>query len=180
MAFDKDLANAQTASRHLMPLGGFLDSRIQHRTGFIFDTRYQWWHKGTKDIMISDGQKTYAIAGFPSVHNHSYFDPRTNAYTLVGRDLKVPLSINGRAMGKAGDVIFVAGEPMKFKDPTWENYVAAYNGKLGGSLLALSAADGRQLAEYKLPSAVVWDSIAMAKRHLYISLADGTVQCMGQ
>jgi len=180
MAFDKDLADAQPASRRLMPLGGFLDSRIQHRTGFIFDTQYQWWHKGTRDIMISDGQETYAIAGFPSVHNHSYFDPRTNAYTLMGKDLKVPLPINGRAMTKAGDVIFVAGEPMRFKDPTWENYVATYNGKLGGSLLALSAANGEQLAEHKLPSAVVWDSIAVAKRHLYISLADGTVQCMGE
>ena len=77
-------------------------------------------------------------------------------------------------------MIFVAGEPMKFEDPTWENYVAAYNGKLGGKLLALSAADGKLLAEYKLPSAVVWDSIAIAQGHLYISLADGTVQCMGQ
>jgi hypothetical protein len=98
----------------------------------------------------------------------------------VGKDLKVPLPINGRAMTKAGDVIFAAGEPMKFKDPTWETYVAAYHGKLGGSLLAFSAAEGRQLAEYELPSAVAWDSIAIAKQHLYISLVNGTVQCMGE
>jgi len=32
-----------------------------------------------------------------------------------------------------------------------------------------------QLAEYKLPSTVVWDSIAIAQRHLDISLTDGTV-----
>jgi hypothetical protein len=83
-------------------------------------------------------------------------------------------------MSKAGDVIFVAGEPMKFEEPSWENYVAAYNGQLGGRLLALSAADGKPFAEYKLPAAVVWDSIAIANRHLYISLADGTVQCMGE
>jgi hypothetical protein len=83
-------------------------------------------------------------------------------------------------MSKAGDVLFVAGEPMKFKDPTWEKYVAAYNGRLGGRLLALSAADGTQLAEYQLPAAVVWDSIAIAQRRLYISLTGGTVLCMGE
>jgi hypothetical protein len=83
-------------------------------------------------------------------------------------------------MTRADDVIFVAGEPMKFREPTWEKYAAAYNGKLGGRLLAHSAADGKQLAEYELPSAVVWDSIAVAKRNLYISLTDGTVQCMGE
>ncbi len=114
------------------------------------------------------------------MHNHSYFDPRTNAYTLEGKGLNVRLPINGRAMTKAGDVIFVAGQPMKFKDPTWEKYVAAYSGKSGGRLLALSAVDGKPLAEYKLPSAVVWDSLAVAKGRLYFSLADGTVQCMGE
>jgi len=179
--FNLDLANIDEGGNpHLLPLSGFLDDRIQHRTGFIMANSFRWWQKGTKDIMIADGESTYGVLGFPSVHNHSYFDPRTNAYTLVGEDLKVPLPINGRAMIKAGDVIFVAGEPMKFEEPTWENYVAAYNGKLGGELLAFSAADGSQLAEYKLPAAVVWDSIAVAKRQLYISLADGTVQCMGE
>lgn len=178
-AFDTDLG-AAAAGKHLMPLGGFLDSRVQHRTGFIFDTQYRWWQKGTKDIMISDGEGTYAVAGFPAVHNHSYFDPRTNAYRLEGGGLKVDLPINGRAMAKAGDVIFLAGEPMKFGEPTWQNYVAAYNGKLGGRLMAISAESGKTLAEYQLPAAVVWDSIAVAKGRLYLCLTDGTVQCMGR
>jgi len=179
-AFDKNLADSRTTNERLMPLGGFLDRRVQHRTGFILSDRYQWWRNNPKDIMISDGQDTYAVAGFQSSHNHAYFDPRTSAYTLSGTSLKVALPINGRALAKAGDVIFVAGEPMKFRNPTWRDYVAAYDGKLGASLLALSAADGKELATYKLPSAPVWDSIAVAKGRLYISLADGTIQCMGQ
>jgi len=179
-AFDKDLADNQTANKHLMPLGGFLDRRVQHRTGFILNTRFQWWRNNPKDIMISDGTDTYAVAGVQSPHNHAYFDPRTSAYTLSGKNIKVALPINGRALAKAGEVILVAGEPMKFKDPIWRDYVAAYNGKSGGSLLALSVADGKQIASYKLPSACVWDSIAIAQGRLYISLADGTIQCMGQ
>jgi len=176
--FDMDLADVDAGgAAHLMPLGGFLDARTQHRTGFIMASQFNWWQKGARDIMISDGTDAYGVLGFPSVHNHSYFDPRTNSYTLTGGNLEVALPINGRAMAMAGDVIFVAGEPMKFEDPTWQNYVAAYTGKLGGRLLALSAGDGRKLAEYELKAAPVWDSIAIGGNQLIIALADGTVQC---
>ena len=179
-AFDKELADNQTPGAHLMPLGGFLDRRVQHRTGFVLNTRFHWWRNNPKDIMISDGTEAYAVAGFQSSHNHAYFDPRTSAYALTGKDMKVALNINGRALAKAGDVILVAGEPMKFKDPVWRNYVDAYNGKLGGDLLALSASDGKELARCKLPAAPVWDSIAVAQGRIYISLADGTLQCIGR
>ncbi len=180
VAFNKNLADSQTESKRLMSLGGFLDCRVQHRTGFVVANRFQWWRNEPKDIMISDGQQTYGVAGFQSSHNHAYFDPRTSAYTLTGKDVRVALPINGRALTKAGDVLLVAGEPMKFEDPSWEKYAAAYNGKLGGNLLALSATDGKEIASYKLPAAPVWDSISIAQGHLYISLNDGTIQCMGE
>ena len=130
--------------------------------------------------MISDGRNTYSIVGFPSFHNHSYFDPRTNAYKLTGKSLNVSLAINGRALTKAGDVIFVAGEPMKFDKPTWQKYVAAYNGELGGSLIAISATDGKELGKHKLDAAVVWDSIVVSNDQLYLSLVDGTILCFGK
>jgi len=133
-----------------------------------------------KDIMISDGQNTYAVAGFQSSHNHAYFDPRTSSYSLQGNGLKVALPINGRALAKAGDVIFVAGEQMKFSVPTWKQYEDAYAGKSGGQLLALTAAGGETIGKYKLDAAPVWDSIALAGGHLYVSLEDGTIQCMGK
>jgi hypothetical protein len=93
---------------------------------------------------------------------------------------RLQIPITGKAMAMAGDVLFVAGEPMKFDDPSYENYVSAYNGELGGRLLAVSATDGRKLAEYELDAAPVWDSIAIANGQLYIALEDGTVQCLGQ
>lgn len=179
--FDMDLANVDAGGNpHLLPLGGFLDSRVQHRTGFIMANSFKWWQKGTQDIMIADGETTYGVLGFPSVHNHSYFDPRTNSYKLTGNGTSVSLPINGRAMAKAGDVIFVAGEPMKFENPTWQNYTAAYRGKLGGKLVAVSAASGKQIAECELDAAPVWDSIAVAQNQLFVSLADGTIQCMSE
>jgi hypothetical protein len=180
-AFDMELANVDEGGNpHLLPLGGFLDGRVQHRTGFIMANSFRWWQKGTKDIMIADGETTYGVLGFPSVHNHSYFDPRASSYKLTGAGISVSLPINGRAMAKAGDVIFVAGEPMKFEKPTWQRYAAAYRGKLGGKLVAVSAASGEQIAECELDAAPVWDSIAVAQNQLFISLADGTIQCMSE
>ena len=69
---------------------------------------------------------------------------------------------------------------MRFEAPSYKKYVAAYAGKLGGRLLAVSATDGAKLADHKLNAAPVWDSMAIASERLYISLADGTVQCFGQ
>jgi outer membrane protein assembly factor BamB len=84
----------------------------------------------------------------------------------------------GKAMAMAGDVLFVAGEPMKFDQPSFTNYVKAYAGELGGRLLAISNKDGSQLAEYSLEAAPAWDSIAIANQNLFMALEDGTVLCM--
>ena len=108
--------------------------------------------RSSGDILVSDGKEMWS--------------------------LQIP--ITGKAMAMAGEVLFVAGEPMKFDDPSYKNCVAAYNGELGGRLLAVSATDGKKLAQYKLNAAPVWDSIAIADGQLYIGLADGTVQCLGQ
>ncbi|MFZ5829486.1 MAG: PQQ-binding-like beta-propeller repeat protein [Planctomycetota bacterium] len=98
----------------------------------------------------------------------------------VGKEVwRLQIPITGKAIAMAGDVLFVAGEPMQFDDITSRTYVAAYTGQLGGRLLAVSAADGKLLAEFPLKAAPVWDSLVLADGRLYISLADGTVQCFG-
>jgi len=48
-----------------------------------------------------------------------------------------------------------------------------------GRLLVLSTSDGRKLGEQKLPGPPVWDGVAAAYGRLYITLADGTVLCLG-
>jgi outer membrane protein assembly factor BamB len=205
-AFDLNLADA-VAGRHIVSSGGFLDGEPQHRTCWALTSSIGRSHG---DILVSNGKEYYEVQGFPLWQNHSYFDPRRNGYTLfagtldlapkdtvsrrrnarnkkskgssaAGREMwRLQIPITGKAMAMAGNVLFVAGEPMKFDDPSYKNYVAAYNGELGGRLLAVSATDGKKLAEYKLNSAPVWDSIAIANRQLYIGLTDGTVQCLGQ
>ena len=210
-SFDKDLADSPKPRKHIIPLGGFLDRRTQHRTGWILGTSFRWWQKA-RDIMVTDGTSVYEVEGFPIFHNHSYFDPRRSGYKLIASEPGPPpapakanrggqakkrrgsrkrasarketwrtnIPITGKAIAMAGDILFVAGEPMDFADPSYQTYVDAYTGKLGGRLLALSAADGKQLAEYILDAAPAWDSIAIANGQLFICLADGTVQCFGK
>ena len=94
---------------------------------------------------------------------------------------RVNIPITGKAIGLAGDVLFVAGEPMTFKgDVSHKTYADAYAGKLGGRLLAVSAKDGKTLAEHKLDAAPAWDGIAIAGGQVFVSLADGSVQCFGE
>ncbi len=203
-AFDMELKDAGAGAPRIMHLSGFLDGELQYRTGFVLDTQFKWWHKGITDLMVTDGKTCYDVEGFPIYHNHSYFDPRTNAYKLRARTLgkqadpkpekgkgkkrqpksastaftwTTNLPVTGKALVKAGDTLFVAGEPMKFDDPSWKNYAAAYRGEKGGRLLAVSAADGKILQDLELGAAPAWDGISVADGRLYISLADGSVRC---
>ena len=54
---------------------------------------------------------------------------------------------------------------------------AALEGKRGGMLLAVSAADGRQLVKYDLDAPSAWDGVAAARGRLFVSLGDGSVIC---
>ena len=206
-AFDLDLADA-TPGRHIIPTGGFLDGEPQHRTCWTLASSMSRAISG--DIMVSDGAEYYEVRGFPIYANHSYFDPRKNGYTLfagllgpnaapknptnnrrnarkknargeAGKEMwHLNIPITGKAIAKAGDVVLVAGEPMKFEDNHYENYVASYSGKLGGRLIAVSATNGKPIAQYKLSAAPAWDGMAVANNRLYIALKDGTVQCLGE
>jgi hypothetical protein len=84
--------------------------------------------------------------------------------------------LTGKAMTLAADVVFVAGAPLVFK---FDDPAATYEGRLGGVLWAVSAADGSKLAEYKLDVLPAWDGIAAAYGKLFIVNQDGSVECWG-
>jgi len=56
---------------------------------------------------------------------------------------------------------------------------AALAGRRGGLLLAVSAADGRTMAELKLDSPPAWDAMAAAGGRLYLATLDGRLVCLG-
>jgi outer membrane protein assembly factor BamB len=207
-AFDLDLADA-TAARHIVASGGFLDGEPQHRTCWALSSSigrssadilvsngkeyyevqgFPLWINHSYFDPRRNGYTLFAgtLDSTPKASPEGAARKRRSARKkgrgdAAGREMwRLQIPITGKAMAMAGDVLFVAGEPMKFDDPSYENYVSAYNGELGGRLLAVSATDGRKLAEYELDAAPVWDSIAIANGQLYIALEDGTVQCLGQ
>jgi len=85
------------------------------------------------------------------------------------------LDVRIGAMVKAADTIFVAGPPDVFDadDP-----YAAFEGRRGAKLLAVSADDGKVLSETSLDSPPVFDGMIAANGRLVASLRDGTIVCL--
>jgi hypothetical protein len=78
-------------------------------------------------------------------------------------------------MAAAGDKVFVAGTPDRVPpDDPW----AAYDGRQGASLWAVSKSSGKKLAERPLDAPPVWDGMAAANGRLYLSTSDGRVTCL--
>jgi len=85
----------------------------------------------------------------------------------------VPIRV--RAMTVADKTLFAVGPP-DVLDPN--DPLAAFEGRKGAVLWAVSAEDGTKLAEYKLDSPPVFDGMTAANGGLYISTTDGRVVCM--
>jgi outer membrane protein assembly factor BamB len=101
-------------------------------------------------------------------------------------------SLQVRAMALAGGALYVAGHPdfiderRAFRlpdDPEVQALLVkqteAIEGKHGGRLWAVSAADGKPLARYSLPSPPVFDGLAAANGRLFMATLDGAVVCLG-
>ena len=78
-------------------------------------------------------------------------------------------------MGKAGDKLFMAGPPDVFAAG---GTAAAFGNDKESLLLVTSAADGKELARYKLDSSPVFDGMAAAYGRLYMATEDGSVLCL--
>ena len=114
--------------------------------------------------------------------NH-FFDPGGKGYKLFrvsieggrrGKGWSKRIPMRARAMVLAGDVLFLAGSPdvLPAEDP-----LAAFEGRRGGRLWAISAENGKRVKKIELESPPVWDGMAAAYARLYIATKDGAVRC---
>jgi hypothetical protein len=85
----------------------------------------------------------------------------------------IPVRI--RAMVKAGETLFVAGAPdvLDAADP-----LAAFEGRAGGQLVAVSAEDGTKRFDMALGSPPVFDGLVAAHGRLFVSLRNGRLVCL--
>jgi outer membrane protein assembly factor BamB len=97
------------------------------------------------------------------------------------------------AMVLAANTLFVAGPPdlvdeekasRAFNDSGIQQKLAeqkaAFEGRRGSILQAVSATDGKKLAEYKLDAAPVFDGMSAANGRLYLATMAGKVLCLGK
>jgi len=90
----------------------------------------------------------------------------------------LPVRINSVVLTR--DVVFVAGPADAPFNPKAKNPWAMIDGELGGVVLALSAANGKQLGELDLAAPPVLDGMAAAGGRLYLATRDGTLHCFGK
>jgi outer membrane protein assembly factor BamB/ubiquinone/menaquinone biosynthesis C-methylase UbiE len=96
-----------------------------------------------------------------------------------------------KAMVLADQTLFVAGPPdVVDEENIWGHTLepqvqaklkaqsAALQGSQGSLLWAVSASDGKKLAEYKLESVPAFDGMAAADGRLYLSMKNGCILCM--
>jgi outer membrane protein assembly factor BamB len=102
------------------------------------------------------------------------------------------MPLHARAMVLAAGTLFVAGPPDVADEATpgafmlhnpltaaqAEEALAAWQGKRGALLWAVSATDGNRLAEFQLEHPPVWDGMIAADGCLFVSSTDGTVLCL--
>ena len=186
---------------HLFSTAGYLDPSWFTRTAWGIGSAK------TSGLMVLGKDAAYGVevygpnfreTAFHAGGGNAVFTPGASVYRLVCFSLKEakpsakrsrpqgkaglpppawrqPLGIRVTAMVRAGGLIFVAGSP-DIVDP--QDPHGAWEGRKGGMLAALSAADGKVLAQIKLSSPPVWDGLAVARGKLYVGLEEGAVACL--
>ena len=98
--------------------------------------------------------------------------------SMVQHRWAVRVPIHARALTLAGRTLFLAGEPNLGHEG--DEALDAYAGRKGATLLAVSADDGKVLAEHTLGALPVFDGIAAAAGRLLVVQADGKVVYLGK
>ena len=195
--------------RHLFSTSSLLDRTWWDRAFWWYSRRWPGFYFAmnapkTGQILAFDGKKTYAAKLFRRRNIHSPFFQPGKEKVLVYADRneadfglsdkarnydkgpgfhredeavwKNELDVLVRGMAVAGNRVFVAGPPniMPEGEP-----LAAMEGRRGGRLVALSAADGERAGGLKLEQAPIFDGLVAAQGRLYISTMPGELLCLG-
>lgn len=185
LVFDGQGARQPEGNPHLLTLTGFLDDSWPHRSYWIFGTRCSLATGCSgRDKKLIYGRllavDAATIYGYGRANVHWSNRLEDGAYRLFAlkrgdgtREWTKPAPIQVRAMVRAGEVLFVAG-PVTAAGSVFEGR----DDKREALLLAVSAADGTELARYRLDSPPVFDGMAAAGGRLYLSLENGRLICM--
>jgi outer membrane protein assembly factor BamB len=192
------------AQNQIMTGSGFLDDALFNRTVWQYGNRID-----RSQMLVVDGTEVYGLRVYSGIswncpvyhvgEGHLLFrqnvskpapkappapSPLLNRipYERYRWHTRVPALISAmvlagaRRADAAEKCLFVAGQPDDI-DP--EDPLAAFEGRKGGWLFALSGETGEVLNKRPLPSPPVWDGMIACRRRLYVSLKNGTLLCLG-
>lgn len=154
-------------------------------------------------ILVFDEENTYSVRYYTKRHGHSPEYELGSGYKLVadsnasqpvlrparyGQEKgggfsreqfwkwikQVP--VRGQAMVLAGERLYLAGPPDL---GSGREAADAIRGLKGARLWSVSTSDGKQLSEFKLDKAPVFDGLIAAFGRLYMASQDGTIMCLG-
>ena len=165
--------------------------QVASSAGLLDDSWFNqtyWSYANTSHcrLLVCDDRFTYGVSAYsgrPSRHSRSSFDAIKGKYLLFADDrlndvkrawsCEVPIRVT--AIVATSDSLFVAGMPHVIdpNDP-W----AAYEGRRGGRLRAMSKETGQTLADHELESPPVWDGMAAANGRLFLATTGGSVLCL--
>jgi len=182
--FDPSLRDAKGDT--LRPRVGattFLDDTYFKRTPWFVGTMRNWG----RIVALGPEGRAFIARMFRSLR---CLDPKNfytpgQGFTFLARRLgrlrqkdlwsvKVPIRV--RALLVSGDVVWLSGPPDKIlpRDP-----FATFEGRSEGLLWALSARDGRKLAEHTIERPPVFNGMAVGEGRLYIATTGGSLLCLG-
>ncbi|MHC4401227.1 MAG: outer membrane protein assembly factor BamB family protein [Planctomycetota bacterium] len=177
--------------KRLIATRGLLDDSYNEGTFWTYSQRWPGWDRkmgrvpSYGQLLVFDDRTLYGVHVFTdSIRVRRGFTPGGKGYRLFARDhnakedkWSVYVPVRVRAMVAAGEKLFVAGPPdvVPADDP-----LAAFEGRKGAVLWAVSASSGQKLAEVeRLDAPPAYDGLIAAAGRLFLSTTDGRVLCFG-
>lgn len=194
---------------HLFTTSGFLDTSFFNRSYWMYAKTWPGFNHTnlapkSGQLLVVGPKKTYALKAFTERYALSpSYTPGTKGYLVVADDNDNEPTMDPRAWGKdkgmgfsrgappiwhhwlpvrvqamvlGGDKLFVCGPPDVLNE---EDPLAAFEGRLGSELWALSAEDGSIVSQQKLDEMPLFDGLMVANDCLYLSTTSGKLICMG-
>jgi len=193
---EADGSGNRIVTPHLMPRNGFLDTTWFDRNSWSHGRQWYGRHfrsgaPATGQIVCFDDTTTWSLQVFSQqLFMSPRFVPGTG-YLLRSDEasankeekrrgkapgkprVAVRVPLRARGMLWVGETLFLAGVP------DVEGGEAFYAGLDGpAELWAISAKDGTKLDGLALDAPPVFDGLAAANGHLFVSLIDGTLRCL--
>lgn len=193
-----------SGGNHIYATTGFLDDTDFHRIFWSYSNgpfvarsgRGGKWGPGSRIIVMDKDRLFYfgrslSVPRIQAPHEKYFLSSALRDNVAVPKSVKTktetrskkksstsseswqnPILMRVRAMLLANQTLFIAGAK-----GDWLSSQDAYEGANGIALIAVSASDGKTIAEHTLPAHPVFDGMSAAYGRLYVSLQNGSVVC---